>query len=132
MAIIQTERNHVYAYEVTERDCMVQTLIGPGTGEPYRVLLTQPIDQYQAAVDWAVKMADQFQHPVHVVPIDSDDHVTLNREALERRLAELSPDEVRALRKDVVTTCATVMRDCHDPAVRAEAYDVLASMKELR
>jgi hypothetical protein len=43
-----------------------------------------------------------------------------------------SPDEVRALRKDVVTTCATVMRDCHDPAVRAEAYDVLASMKELR
>lgn len=49
MAVIKTKQNFVCAYEPMEQDCFVETWIG---GEPNRyLLLTQTIDQYQAAVD---------------------------------------------------------------------------------
>ena len=125
MAIIKTERNHVYALEAMEGDCWVRTLVNG------RTLLTEHIDQYQAAVDWAVSIADQFEHAIHIVPINPDDFMRSDGDKLERRLAEMPPEQRHALRQEVVTAMAEVMRDCHDPAIRAEAFDVLAKMKEL-
>ena len=71
MAIIKTERNYVYALDPQDGDSLVETLIGPGAGggDAYRRLLVQPIGRYQAAVDWAVSMADQFEHPIRLVPM---------------------------------------------------------------
>jgi hypothetical protein len=127
MAIIKTKRNYVYAYEALDRDCWVQTLIGGGDGVR-RILLTQPIDQYEEALGWAVSMADQLAYPIHVVPIDGTDFMRRHGEQLERRLAEMTPEELRMLRQKVVTTAAEVMRDCHDPEVRADAFDLLRMM----
>jgi hypothetical protein len=49
---------------------VVETLIGPGGGaKVYRRLTVQPIECYQEAVDLAVSVADQFEHPIHIVPM---------------------------------------------------------------
>lgn len=123
MAIIKTQRNHVYAYEPLDRDLWVETLIGK------RRLLVQTTDRYQEAVDWAVSMADQFEGPLTVLPIDVTDLQTLYGERLERAFSGLTPDERFQLRREVVTTVAEVMRDCDDADVRADAYDVLKKMR---
>jgi hypothetical protein len=122
MSIIKTERSHVYAYEPLPRDSWVETLIGG------KRMAMQPIAQYQAAVDWAVSMADQFDPPIHIVPIDANDLAVLQGERLERGLAAMSPDERHELRREIVTTAALAMRDCPDPDVRADAYAVLGKM----
>lgn len=130
MAIIKTQRNYVYALEPLDRDYMFRTLIGPCDGSNvYRPLPPQPIEQYQAAVDWAVSMADQFEHPIHIVPLDVADCMDLYREQMERGLAALTPAERHRMRKGMVAAMAEVMRDCPDPEVRAEAYDVLTKMR---
>lgn len=130
MAIIKTKRNYVYAYEPQHGDGMVRTLIvaGEAGGGGYRCLTTQHIDQYQVAVDWAVSMADQFEHPVHIVPITLDECRPDHGDELQRRFNEMTPAERHELRREVVTTAATVMRDCNDPDVRADAFDVLVKM----
>lgn len=130
MAFIKTKRNYVYAYEPQDGDGMVRTLLGPGKGGDgvYRCLLTQPIDQWQAAVDWAVSMADQFEHPGYIVPITPDEFAADHGDALRQGFHTMTPAERHELRRAVVTTAAAVMRDCHDPDVRAEAFDVLVKM----
>ncbi|MQB43029.1 hypothetical protein [Rhizobium sp. ICMP 5592] len=124
MAVIRTKRNQfVYAYEAEPQDRWVKTLIGN------HCLTVQHISEYQQAVDWAVSMADQFDPPLTILPFDVNDFVKLNRDRLERGLALLTPEEQHQLRQDVVTTCVEVMRDCDDPDVRADAYDVLQKMR---
>jgi hypothetical protein len=126
MSIIRTKRNHVSAYEPLDRDIMVETLLTFGTGSnSCRFLTVQPIDRYQAAVDWAVSIADQFELPIQVVPIDVIDFVSLFRTRGERGLPSMTPE----LWRDVATTCAEVMRDCNDPAIRAKLFDLLVKMK---
>ncbi|MEZ0021231.1 hypothetical protein ABIE76_005878 [Sinorhizobium fredii] len=122
MAVHHTKRNMVAVLEPEPQDRWVKTVIGT------RCLTVQHISQYQQAVAWAVSMADQFDPPLHIVPFDVNDLVKLNRHRLERGLALLTPDEQHRLRQDVVTTCIAVMRDCDDPAVRSEAYDVLLKL----
>ncbi|MEZ0002917.1 hypothetical protein [Sinorhizobium fredii] len=123
MAVFHKNRNMVAALEPEPQDRWVKTVIGT------RCLTVQHIGQYQQAVDWAVRMADQFDPPLHIVPFDVNDLVKLNRNRLERGLALLTPDEQHRLRQDVVNTCVEVMRDCDDPSVRNDAYDVLQKMR---
>jgi hypothetical protein len=122
MAVIHTKRNMVCAIEPMERDSWVETLIGG------KRIAMQPIAQYEAAVKWAVSMADQFDPPIHIVPIDANDLAVLRGESLERGLAALTPDERHELRREIVTTAALAMRDCPDPDVRTDAYAVLGKM----
>lgn len=130
MACIMTKRNFVAAHEPLEEDQLVQIWI---RGEHKRhLLLTQPIDQYQAAVDWCLSMADQMEMPLVVVPITAPEYLTANREAVERRLMEMTDQERGDLRQSVMATVAEVLRDCDDPDVRADAYDVLVKMKVIR
>lgn len=86
----------------------------------------QPIEEYQDAVAWAVSMADQMAHPLYVVPMRFTD--LMSRERLERAIGSMTGQELGKLRRLVVTTCATVMRDCDEAEVREEAFGVLAKM----
>ena len=122
MAVVHTQRNMVCAIDPLERDSWVETLIGG------KRMAMQPIAQYEAAVDWAVSMADQFDPPIHIVPIDANDLDKLHGERLERGLAAMTPDQRHQLRREVVTTAALAMRDCPDPDVRSDAYAVLDKM----
>ena len=76
MAIIQTERNRVHAHAIGDDNVFVRiSLLGYNeTGARVaRHLRYEPITEYQAAVDWAVSMADRMAHPIHVVPLNYDD-----------------------------------------------------------
>lgn len=77
MSVIHTKRNFVCAYEQLPEDSFVDTvLIGMDMkGNPTRQrLLTQPIDQYQGAVDWAVSMADAMASPIEIVPMTAEEY----------------------------------------------------------
>ena len=127
MAIITTARNHVYAYEPQADDTHVQTIIRSPT-ERY-VLTTQRIEEYQAAVAWATSMADGMAHPLTVLPINAPESMQANRERLENGLARMTDAERDELREVVVNRLLETMRDNDDPAMRAEAFEVLKMMK---
>jgi hypothetical protein len=137
MAIIKTERNFVYAYDPQPDDVFVQAaLIGPGD-EPGvlhpRCLRYMPISAYQGLVDWAVSMADQMAHPIHVVPLSYDDMVRTKRiEPFRAAVARMDDQQRGEMRALVVTTCAEVMRDCDDPDIRADMFDILLQLKVIR
>jgi hypothetical protein len=130
MSVIKTKRNFVCAYEPLPEDQYVETwLIG---SEERHLLLTQPIDCYQEAVDWAVGMADKMALYIDVVPITDAEHLHPHREEGERAVARMTDRERGELRQVVVSTAAEVMRDCPDRAVRAKGYDVLVKMRVVR
>lgn len=129
MAVIKTKRNFVAAYEPLEGDCFVEAWL---TGENRHLLLTQTIDQYRAAVDWAVGMADQMAWPLEVVTITRAEYLHRNRDTICAALAAMTDQERGELRQLVVKACAQMLRDCEDSGVRADAYDVLVKMKVVK
>lgn len=133
MAIIQTERNSVHAHARGDDDVFVRvSWVGyDDAGQRVlRHLRYEPITEYQAAVDWAVGMADQMAHPLHVVPFNGDDMREPSRfTPICDAVASMTDQERGAMRQVVVTTCATVMRDCDDPEIRADMFDVLRQLK---
>ncbi|KAJ8134977.1 hypothetical protein OY671_011810, partial [Metschnikowia pulcherrima] len=75
MAIINTERNRVHAHAIGDDDVFVRiSLLGydEAGARVVRHSRYEPITEYQAAVDWAVSMADVMAHPIHVVPLNGD------------------------------------------------------------
>lgn len=133
MTIIHTKRNTVYAYEPQPDDVLVQAGWGAPNddGTCRRLLLPyQPITEYQATVDWAVSVADQFAHPIHVVALNHRDIFNTNRFAPFRDLlANLTDQERGQVRQMCIASLAQVMRDCGVPALRAECYDLLVKFK---
>jgi len=133
MAIIQTERNRVHAHAIGDDDVFVRvSFIGyDEAGE--RVahhLRYEPITEYQRAVDWAVSMADLMAHPIHVVPFNGDDMREPSRFGpICEAVASMTDQERGEMRRVVVTTCCEVMRDCDDPEIRADMFDVLRKLK---
>ena len=128
MAVIKTKAGMVCAYEPQSGDTHVWTLIVSPT-ERY-VLTTQGIEAYQAAVDWAVSMADQMAAPITILPISATEFIAANRARLENGLAHMTELERAGLRQVVVNRMLAAMRDSNDPALRAEAHEVLKMMKE--
>lgn len=130
MSVIKTERNFVLAYEPLPEDSFVHTfVIG---SEERHLLLTQTIDKYQEAVDFAVSMADQMEMYIEVVPVTGAEYIQRNRERFERGLAAMTPSERHELRKMIVADMARIMRDCDDPTVRAGAYEVLTKLRAVQ
>lgn len=133
MAIIQTERNSVHAHARGDDDVFVRvSWVGyDDAGERVlRHLRYEPITDYQAAVDWAVSMADQMAHPLHVVPFNSDDMREPSRfQPICDAVAGMDDQERGAMRRTVVTTCCEVMRDCDDAEIRADMFDILRQLK---
>ncbi|QLQ17649.1 MAG: hypothetical protein HZT43_01345 [Exiguobacterium profundum] len=123
MTVIRTARNLVCAYEPQEQDCFVHTLILGS--ETRHLLTTQTIEHYREAVDWAVGIADQMEHPLEVVPVDAVEYLKRHRDAL----ASLSDQERGDLRQLTVASMLQIMRDSADETIRADAYDVLQKLK---
>lgn len=137
MAIIQTERNRVVAHDPQPGDVFVRASLlvpgaTPGTQTP-RHLRYQPITDYQSLVDWAVSMADKIAYPIHVLPLSFRDMLVPGRfQPFADALAGMDDQQRGELRRLVVTTAAEVMRDCDDPDIRADMFDVLRKLKVIR
>lgn len=128
MAVIKTKAGMVCAYEPQAGDTHVWTLIVCPT-ERY-VLTTQGIEAYQAAVDWAISMADVMARPISILPISATEFIAANRTRLENGLAHMTELERGEMRQVVVNRMLAAMRDSNDPALRAQAHEVLNMMKE--
>jgi hypothetical protein len=136
MAIIETERNRVYAYEPQPDDVFLRVGWGaPGDGRHLRTITLpyQPISSYRATVDWAVSIADQMAYPIHVVTLNSRDMRVPGRfKSICDAVSGMTDQEHGEMRGLVIATCAEVMRDCGDRQVRADAYNVLVQLKVVR
>jgi len=134
MTIINTARNRVHAHAIGDDDVFVQIALltpgdAPGTLRP-RCLRYEPISDYDAAVAWAVSMADQLAYSIHVQPLSySDIRNTERFTPICEAVASMDDQQRGAMRQVVVTTCAEVMRDCDDWQVRADCYDILTQLK---
>lgn len=136
MAIIKTRRNLVCAYDRRPEDVLVEVdLIGPaGDGIHLRPnsLGYFPIASYPEWVAWAVAIADQMAHPIHVLPLSHSDIFRTRRfEPYREFLQNLTNQEWGEMRQFLIGNCAELMRDGDDPAIRANAVNVLISLKAL-
>ena len=93
-------------------------------------LTTQTIEQYATAVAWAVGMADAMAQGITVMPISVTEFIKANQAQLENWLASMTDQERAEMRQAVVSRMLLVIRDSADPALRAEAYEVLEMFKE--
>ncbi|MBT3071903.1 hypothetical protein KKP04_13625 [Rhodomicrobium sp. Az07] len=118
MSIIKTKRNFVSAYPPEPQDLWVKTIIKSPEG--YRTLLVQPIAKYEEAVAWAVSMADQFAHPIEILPIDFCDWVS--SKWTKGVLDKLSLDKTQSFER----MARDALLDSQDPIVRRNADKVLA------
>jgi len=131
---IQTARNVVITEQPEPDDLFVHiSLLGagdePGVWRP-RDLPLEPIANYQAAVDWAVSLADQFAKPIYVVPLSHNDILRTERwHPFRDYIAGMNDQERGELRRIIVTTACSVMRDCDDPEIRAGMFEVLRQLK---
>jgi len=134
MAIINTVRNIVYAYDPQPDDMLVSVgwKAPHDDGKHLRAitLLYQPISEYAATVQWALNIADKMAYPIHVLPLNHNDIFRTRRfDSYLNFIANMGDQECGELRQIFVTTCCEVMRDCDDWRVRADAYDILRQLK---
>jgi hypothetical protein len=134
MTTITTQRSKVITEEPEDDDVFVRVSLTVPGDEPgtrtVRHLRYQPVSDYDAAVAFAVSMADQLAYPVHVVPLSYSDVRNTERFAPNcDAVASMDDQERGQMRQVVVTTCAEVMRDCDDWQVRADCFDILTQLK---
>lgn len=130
MAVIRPKRNIVCALDPLPEDTLVQTLLGNASGQ--RVLCTRPIEEYDAAVNWAISMADVMAHTIVVMPITTEEFLDANRERLEQGLASLSEPMREALRQVAIASMQDVAQNCPAPEVRADALTLLYEMRTIQ
>jgi hypothetical protein len=133
MPIIYTKRNMVIAYEPQPDDVLVDVsfLAPAGDGKHLRPLQLpyEPIKNYDDVVEWAISVADQMAHPIHVLPLNHSDILNTERFAPFRMLLENLTDTQRCeMRQLAISTCTEVMRDCPDQRVRADCYAMLVQL----
>lgn len=131
MAIIQTQQNHVRIYRPEpDHDLFVETLTVPNDGSnTYQCINVMPITNWQDAVDWALGIADQMAHPIIVAAIGGESFLRRHDKRICDTLANLTDQERGEMRQIAITACASIMRDCDDQHVRADAYDALVQLK---
>lgn len=136
MPVIRTKTNHVVAYEAGEDDTHVQVLwlaSGALHGLPHAKQFhgpLMPIEDYGEAVASATSMADAMAHQLYVVPMTQAE--ALGTDEVQAAVARLDHQQRGELRRLAVATVAEVMRDSDDPAVRADAHEVLVKMGVVR
>lgn len=134
MPVHKTQNNRVIADDPEPDDLFVQ-VVWHGPDEDGRHLREfegppWPIEEYDKTIQWAVGIADQMRFPIYVVPMRGVD--VMRTERVKQAVLRLTDQERGELRRVVVATLAEVLRDCDDPDVRADAYDVLLDMKVIR
>ena len=134
MTTLTTQRNRVITEEPEADDVFVRVSLTVPGDEPGRLTVRhlpyQPISDYDAAVAWAVSMADKMAYPIHVVPLCYSDIRNTGRfKPICDAVASMTDQERGQMRQVVVTTCCEVMRDSDDPGIRADMFDVLRQLK---
>ena len=131
MPIIKVDGNRVAADEPGPDDTHVRVVwFGPPQDGLHLKIFEGPlqrIEDYDAAVAWAVEMAAQMVHPLYVVPLSGVE--ALRTDEMQDAVAGLTDQQRGELRRHVAATLARIMRDCDDPIVRADAHAVLIQMK---
>lgn len=134
MPIIQCGANRVAADEPGPDDTHIRVVwFGPPQDGRHRKMFEgplEPIEDYEAAVAWAVAMAPQMVFPLYVVPMTAAQ--VLGTKQAQRGMASLTDQQRDELLREVVSMLARVMRDCADPVVRTDAHDVLVQMRVVR
>lgn len=87
----------------------------------------EPIEDYEAAVNCAVGMAEMMVFPLYIVPMTGVE--VLRTEQAQQAFANLTDQQRGELRRDVTGMLARVMRNCDDPVVRADAHEVLVQLR---
>lgn len=134
MAIINTQRNSVHFEEPEADDVFINVSfiapVGDGIHSRPVSLGWFPVSGFRDWVNWAVGMADQMARPIYILPLSHNDIFRTGRFDPYRELIEnLSEQEMRDF---MIGNCAALMRDCDDPAIRANAYDMLVQLKAFR
>lgn len=134
MAIIQTQRNIVYAYEPQPGDVLLSVgwsaPFGDGKHRRPVSLRYLPIGEYAETVEWAKELADQLAYPIHVLPLNHNDIFNTARwHSFREYIAGMGGRERGELRRIIVTTCCEVMRDSDDADIRADMFEVLRQLK---
>lgn len=131
MPIIKCGDNRVVTDEPEADDTHVHVVwFGPSQDGVHRKIFEgplEPVENFEAAVTWAVEMAPQMVFPLYVVPLTGAH--ALRTEQAQRAFANLTDQQRGELRRDVTGMLARVMRDCEDPVVRADAHEVLVQMR---
>lgn len=134
MPTIKVGSNRVVADEPEPNDTHVHVVwFGPTQDGRHRKVFegpVEPIEGYEATVAWAVEMASQMVHPLYVVPLNGA--AAMRTDYMRQAVAGLDDQQRGDLRRHMVARLAQIMRDCDDPAVRADAYEVLQQMKVVR
>ena len=126
MAVIMTKLNMVCAYQPLPDDRFVLTYV---RGHKRRFLQsTRTIDQYHAAVRWAVRMADQLSQSIVVMPMTCAEFFDLNTE--QKPPESFGPNDQRhfELLQDMVCLMLRILRDDTDQDMRDMAREVLVDL----
>lgn len=116
-----------------EHGMFVETLTCPNDGSNvYRTLWVQPISYWQECVDWAVEIADQMKAPIIIAAIGGQSFLRRHEDRIQRALRGMNDQQRGEMRQVVIASCASVMRDCDDPKLRADCYDILVQLKVIR
>lgn len=122
MAVIKTGGGMVCAIPALDGDCWIEVWHGANR------LGRLPIDQCEAAIEWAIPISREFVLPLQIIPISPSD--LANSSSYPRPGGDVTtPEQRHEDRRAVVNAMCEVLRDCDDPEVRAEAFDVLVTMK---
>jgi hypothetical protein len=137
VAIISTERNRVYAYQRTPEDVLVAVswLAPIGDGQHLRTisLPCQPISEYDAMVEWAVSIADEMAHPIHVLPLNHADIFKTGRwEPYRKFLSDLNDQDRAQVQRIMIDAAIALTLDSNVRSVRAEGLRQLIALGVLR
>lgn len=119
------------------------TTMAPGPGDLFVVttmfgkrVFVEPVDQYDRAVRVAEGFARRLTHDrpvvIRVLPMSLAEllaHMGLTQAELA---AEGSPEASDRDRQLVIDTCMAALRECNEPAVRQEAYDLLSNLGAIK
>ena len=133
MPVIKTKRNKVVADDLEPDDVVIQVAwrapTVDGKHQHYIELPWQPISEYNETLDWAISMADQITHPIYILPLSHRDILQTSQFAPYRNfLSNMNGHDRMKVRQIVVDSWAAIMRDSNTPALRANAFNVLAQL----
>jgi len=117
--IIHTKRNYVCAYKPLPQDAFVLVWVKGSDG--LRLLKTTPIAYHARAVNLALEIADDMEHPVEVVPVSGVEYIRRNRAGIMRMSNQQNENVVSG----IIASMMRILLTCKDANVCAGALDVL-------
>lgn len=109
--------------------------LAPGPGDLFVVTTTngvrlavQPIDEYGQAVATANAFAGQVKHPIKVQGMSLRELLAFMGMSEAQFIDGMAPEVEQEFKQLAVDACMKALRDCNDPAVRADALRVLTGM----